>query len=497
MSTEQLPDRLRAIASLAALLLFAALAYACSSDGGGGSVDCGVGDRCACDSDFDCPDFSIEHCVGGVCVSRAIDIPDVPDDTDVTHNDTEVDTPDEPDPDTEVSPDILDVETGDPDSEVTPVGPCAANPCDANATCTVVGDDAFTCACNDGFEGNGETCTDIDECADEPCDENATCTNTPGSFSCDCDSGFIGDGFACSEAPCVGDECPTINPWVAYVDTDARSIYFIRADGTARAAFDSGIDGEIIQRSPVWSPDGQRLAYIGFATGDTQVMLRVVDVATGNVTTIDSDLVGLANPSWSPDGTHVVVEARENDSVSTNSIYRIRLSDGDETRLTTPPGALSDSTPVYDPSGGAIYFVREVASGGGNIQRLNLADSNLTPVTNDAPVLGSIKINATGTVIAHTTRLPTRVRLFTIASSSGSVLSGTEGYQSPTFFPDGQQLAVVDQADGGGFQILIIRATNGSIVRTLTQTSIDARPGSPNVSPIDAGDIDISAIIGD
>jgi hypothetical protein len=76
--------------------------------------------------------------------------------------------------------------------------------CDENATCynTETGP---TCVCNDGWEGDGFTCTDIDECAlgTDTCDVNATCTNTPGSYTCACNAGYDGDGYTCTDI----DEC--------------------------------------------------------------------------------------------------------------------------------------------------------------------------------------------------------------------------------------------------------------------------------------------------
>ena len=41
--------------------------------------------------------------------------------------------------------------------------------------------------------------SDIVECEVAfPCDENANCVNTPGSFSCTCNEGYSGDGFTCT-----------------------------------------------------------------------------------------------------------------------------------------------------------------------------------------------------------------------------------------------------------------------------------------------------------
>ena len=88
------------------------------------------------------------------------------------------------------------------------VNECDAEPaiCDPNAQCTnTVG--SFECICNAGWEGTGTVCTDIDECIDNPCDEHASCTNTEGDFKCACQTGWEGDGMTCADI----DECKTLD----------------------------------------------------------------------------------------------------------------------------------------------------------------------------------------------------------------------------------------------------------------------------------------------
>jgi hypothetical protein len=74
---------------------------------------------------------------------------------------------------------------------------CDQMECDEHATCTET-DGIGECECDEGWEGDGFTCTDINECDTDPCDENATCTNTDGSYECSCNPGFVGDGTSCS-----------------------------------------------------------------------------------------------------------------------------------------------------------------------------------------------------------------------------------------------------------------------------------------------------------
>ena len=39
---------------------------------------------------------------------------------------------------------------------------------------------------------------DIDECSNNPCDTNAACKNNDGSYECTCNDGWTGDGDTCS-----------------------------------------------------------------------------------------------------------------------------------------------------------------------------------------------------------------------------------------------------------------------------------------------------------
>ncbi len=82
---------------------------------------------------------------------------------------------------------------------------CETLSCGANASCAMVDGEA-TCQCDAAFEGDGQTCTDIDECAtntDDCADVGAECTNLQGSHNCACIAGFDGDGLTCDDV----DEC--------------------------------------------------------------------------------------------------------------------------------------------------------------------------------------------------------------------------------------------------------------------------------------------------
>ena len=91
---------------------------------------------------------------------------------------------------------------------------CANSPCHMGVLCTDMPAPGvgFKCGtCPTGYEGDGETCTDIDECAtaNGGCDRETTCTNTAGGRTCGpCPAGYKGSG----ETGCVRESaCATNN----------------------------------------------------------------------------------------------------------------------------------------------------------------------------------------------------------------------------------------------------------------------------------------------
>jgi len=80
--------------------------------------------------------------------------------------------------------------------------PCAngANVCDADATCRVTSPSTYTCTCNVGFAGDGQTCDPINVCAADInlCGDHGQCINTgPGTYTCGCEAGYELVGGTC------------------------------------------------------------------------------------------------------------------------------------------------------------------------------------------------------------------------------------------------------------------------------------------------------------
>jgi hypothetical protein len=111
--------------------------------------------------------------------------------------------------------------------------------CDAYATCGEECKD-YTCTCNEGYEGDGKTCSkicDSDECAGytNPCGAFSVCTNQCEGYSCACVDGYEMVDGSCSKI-CddgyenIDNECIIICD-EGYIVTDDNTCYKVCEDG--------------------------------------------------------------------------------------------------------------------------------------------------------------------------------------------------------------------------------------------------------------------------
>lgn len=137
--------------------------------------------------------------------------------------------------------------------------------------------------------------------------------------------------------------------WLAYLSDRGGEyeIYVRPADGSGEERQITS-NGKAWRFTPQWSPDSKMLAY-----SDKDHSLHYVDVATGRVTTVDTDEYGdITDYRWSPDSRWLTY-TKDNEA-QFSSIYVYNLGDRRAHRLTS--GTTNDADPVFDPKGRYLYF---------------------------------------------------------------------------------------------------------------------------------------------
>ncbi|MFC4765138.1 Tol-Pal system beta propeller repeat protein TolB [Dyella koreensis] len=186
--------------------------------------------------------------------------------------------------------------------------------------------------------------------------------------------------------------------------------------------------------SPHWSPDGKKIAYVSFESGNSAIYVQ--DITTGSRQLVSARPRGINSaPAWSPDGSKLAISL----SYSGNpEIYVMDVASRQETRLTK---TLSINTePVWSPDGQSIYFT---------------SDRSGRPQIYQTPASGG-----------GATR---------ISFQGQNNLSADVSY-------DGKQIAMV-QGNGNVYRIAVMDRSLGGQVRFLSPGPIDESPSfAPNAS---------------
>ena len=129
-------------------------------------------------------------------------------------------------------------------------------------------------------------------------------------------------------------------------------LFSVPSDGSS-AAVDLSQSGPLDLSSkqdywPAWSPDGSKLGYLSYASGDSGFSVWMMDADGSNQTqlTNDGSTGSASSPSWSPDGSKLAFLSTRDatpDNSSQASIYTVVASQGESsvTRLTNDDDSYS------------------------------------------------------------------------------------------------------------------------------------------------------------
>jgi TolB protein len=226
----------------------------------------------------------------------------------------------------------------------------------------------------------------------------------------------------------------TLSPTVA---TDGRLAYVTykggapeiwgqrRRDGAHEKLFPATGAGGMVS-SPVWSPDGRRLAFVqGDRRGNTDIM--VMDLDTGRVRRLtDGDGIN-TEPSWNPNGTQI---AFTSDREGGPQVFLMQ-DDGSNLRRLTGEG-LYNASPAWSPSGAMLAYVSRF-EGKFDLFVYKLGEGKAYQITTGVSTSESPAWSPDERRLVYTSNRFGSLQLFTTDLSGRQVVRMTEipGCQSP------------------------------------------------------------------
>ncbi|WP_130617697.1 Tol-Pal system beta propeller repeat protein TolB [Dyella amyloliquefaciens] len=186
--------------------------------------------------------------------------------------------------------------------------------------------------------------------------------------------------------------------------------------------------------SPSWSPDGRKIAYVSFESGNSAIYVQ--DITTGSRQLISARAKGINGaPNWSPDGSKLALALSYQGNPE---IYVMDVASRQETRLTN--NLAIDTEPRWTPDGQSIIFTSD-RSGRPQLYQMPATGGGADRIT----FQGQFNANAS---ISY----------------------------------DGKQIAMV-QGNGNVYRIAIMDRSLGGQVRFISPGPIDETPSfAPNAS---------------
>ncbi|MEJ2790136.1 MULTISPECIES: Tol-Pal system beta propeller repeat protein TolB [unclassified Pseudoxanthomonas] len=259
-------------------------------------------------------------------------------------------------------------------------------------------------------------------------------------------------------------------------------IAYITAAGTGKAtryalmvADSDGFNPQTVVRSaepllsPSWSPDGRKLAYVSFESGNSAIYIQ--DISTGAREKVSGFRGINGAPSFSPDGRQLALTLSRSGNPE---IYVMDLGSRSLRQLTNTSAI--DTEPVWSPDGSSIYFTSD-RGGRPQIYRVPAGGGSASRVSFDGSYNATASVSYDGKKIAVVQGAGNNYRISLMDSSLGgarwSSLSPGSLDESPSFAPNASM--VLYAAREGGRGVLYAVSADARVRQRLVVANADVR----------------------
>jgi Tol biopolymer transport system component len=227
---------------------------------------------------------------------------------------------------------------------------------------------------------------------------------------------------------------------------------------------------------PGWSPDGSHLAIVLVTPGAPAVLATIAADGT-NLRRIlggEGDYPFFRSPAWSPDSSKLVV-VRSSGGLA-GELWEVPLSGGQPKRLYADPPGIFSNQPVFMPDGRGIVHQSNRA-GATNLWLASLNGGALVPLTTGAGPDESPSVARDGSVafINRRSRCTLEIRDLAAGKSRDIAVHGWYIW-APAFSPDGSEVAFSRAEKDGAWHIWITPAAGGTPRRLTSGTLPEIYP---------------------
>lgn len=236
-----------------------------------------------------------------------------------------------------------------------------------------------------------------------------------------------------------------------------KRIALMDGDGTTHRFLTAG-DSTVL--TPSLSPDGSKIAYVGFSGGRPQA--RIVDVSSSDDRALVANSLMSFAPRFSPDGSRVAFSMAEGGNTD---LYVTDVASGGVLRLTATPGV--DTSPSYSPDGRKIVFESD-RSGTSQLYVMNADGSDPRRISFGGARYGSPAWSPDGELIAFTRIGADGLRVGVMnANGSGERLITNGPFDEGPAWGAGSGSVMFQRPAGGGRTALYVVSTDGGEPRAM------------------------------